>query len=70
MLDSRPQHLTTLLWAMAIARAEALKADNLWLLNVLAWKKCPHQILMAGNFQDTFEVAEKATDAIAMQAGC
>ena len=60
-LDSRPQHLTTLLWAMAIARAEAP-----WCTNVGSFL----QILMAGNCQDTFEVAGKATDAIAMQAGC
>ena len=54
---------------MAIARAEAPKADNLWLLNVLTWKIFL-EILMTENCQDTFEIAGKATDAIAMQAGC
>lgn len=57
---------------MAIARAEAPLCTNVGAIDSLE-KKCPDfflQILMAENCQDTFEVAEKATDAIAIQAGC
>lgn len=77
----RPQHLTTLVWAMAVARAEAwshksmISMQSMQLCFLSAFHTCMFKSLViqrerdnvTAHGQDTFEHAGDASDAVAQQ---